>query len=210
MSLFYTPAPRRSLPNVSAAGLHLLFVVFICLGCVTPSHAVSVMERSFDDLISRADEVLYGKVTYIYSEPSEKRIFTYIRFSEIITVKGQVNDAGGEEYLLRMAGGKHGNRFEVYPGVPQFEVGKRYVIFVRDNNKVMFPLVGLKQGIFDTRYNTLSQQQEITPGKHTSAMQDRITALRSKLNITSPRALDRNISVDNFLDIIRGRKEHAL
>ena len=210
MCLFYTPAPRRKLLSVSAAGLHLFCVVFICLGFAAPSHAVSVMERSFDDLISRADEVLYGKVTYIYSETSEKRIFTYIRFSEIITVKGQISDAGGEEYLLRMAGGKHGNRFEVYPGIPQFEVGKRYIIFVRDNNKVMFPLVGLKQGIFNTRYNTLSRQQEIIPGKHTPSMQDRITTLRSKLNVTAPRALDGNISVDSFLDIIRGRKENAL
>jgi len=209
-SLFY---PLRSHQQgqfkTLAACFYLLLAVFLLLSVASPSHALSVRERSFDDLITRADEIIYGKVRHIHSEPSVNRIFTYIRLTEIITVKGQVDESGGEEYLLRMAGGRHGNRLETYPGVPKFEVGQRYIIFVRNNNKTLFPLVGLKQGIFSTRYNALSQKHEVLSEKQTTSIQRSVSALRSRLNITAPRGLEGRISVDSFLDIIRERKENA-
>lgn len=131
--------------------------VLACILMLFPlrmTHAVSVVERSFDELFQRADDVIYGQVTDIYSQQlvNEQggQIFTFVQFSNIKRVKNE-KSSSKETYLLRIAGGRVVNTVQMYPGIPQFVLGEHYVIFVRDNEKTAFPLVGIQQGLIHAR-----------------------------------------------------------
>lgn len=114
-----------------------------------PVYAVTVVEHSAEEMLQRADEVFYGQVTDIYSQQifNEQggQIFTFVQFSNIKRVKN-TDVLPNETYLLRIAGGRLANTVQMYPGIPQFVLGERYVVFIRDNQKIAFPLVGIQQG----------------------------------------------------------------
>ena len=95
----------------------------------TPAHGLSVVTRSFDELVQRADLVLVGTVSEVHSEFAaggldQNTIFSYVNFSDLQVVKGQ---AGSEPYVLRVPGGVVGRFAQDYPGIPAFQTGQRYV-----------------------------------------------------------------------------------
>lgn len=135
-------------------------VVTLALLLCAPAYGLSVVPRSFDELVQRADLVLVGTVSRVHSEFADggldqNTIFSYVNFSELQVIKGRVTTG---EYALRVPGGVVGRFAQDYPGVPAFQTGRRYLVFIRGNHRDFFPVVGITQGVFRILTNAQGQQ----------------------------------------------------
>jgi hypothetical protein len=69
--------------------------------------------------------------------------FTYITFRVDEALKGGVKN---DELTLAVPGAEVEGQYYVVEGSPHFEMGERYLLFVRGNGTSRFPLVGWDQG----------------------------------------------------------------
>lgn len=170
---------------------------------LSPAYGVAVVDRDFDEILDRSDEVLYGLVTDIHSgyEVNEhgRSIFSYIQFSELRAVK-ELGSQNANPYVLRIAGGRVGDTIQMFPGMPQFEIGKRYIIFVRDNTKVAFPLVGIQQGFIAVDNNPTNGRHTLVFNKSTEKIKTRFSLIKRELNLGVD---DGNIDSDDFISVLR-------
>jgi hypothetical protein len=125
-----------------------------------PAHALSVVPRAFDDLVHLADLVVVGTVDEIHSEFADagldqNTIFSYVSLGDLEVVKGQIDTA---PYVLRVPGGVVGRHAQEYAGIPMFQTGQRYLVFIRGNQHDFFPVVGITQGVFRILSNAQGQQ----------------------------------------------------
>ena len=162
----------------------------------TPAHGLSVVARSFDELVQRADLVLVGTVSEVHSEFADNgldqnTIFSYVNFSDLQVVKGQVNS---EPYVLRVPGGVVGRFAQDYPGIPAFQTGQRYLVFIRGNQHDFFPVVGISQGVFRILNNAQGQQVVVRDDHIGHAGRRALTTLTQD----AP-------TLDNFIQDIRAR-----
>lgn len=162
-----------------------------------------MVERDFDEIVDRSDEVFYGLVTDMYAQYENNEfgqsIFTYIQFSDLKRVK-DVDAKNAHSYLLRVAGGRVANTVQIFPGMPQFELGKRYVIFVRDNNEVAFPLVGIQQGFIAVVDDSKNGRPILAFSKTTEKIRTRFSHIKRELNLVDN---DKNIDPEDFILVLR-------
>jgi hypothetical protein len=137
-------------------------VWLLALGWTTSSWALTAVPRTFAELVRLADWVLIGTVTQVTSavEAKGERIYTYVTLADLEMIKGVWHDT---EYVLRVSGGVVDQRGEVYPGLPQFEAGRRYILFIQGNFSALFPVVGLHQGVFRVEWDPVRQQTVVWP-----------------------------------------------
>jgi hypothetical protein len=137
-------------------------VWLLAIGWATSSWALTAVPRTFAELVGLADWVLIGTVTQVTSAVEAKgtRIYTYVRLADLEVIKGEWHDT---EYVLRVSGGVVDQRGEVYPGLPQFEEGRRYILFIQGNFSALFPVVGLHQGVFRVEWDPTRQQTVVWP-----------------------------------------------
>jgi len=137
-------------------------VWLLAIGWTTSSWALIAMPRTFAELVGLADWVLIGTVTQVTSavEAKGERIYTYVTLADLEVIKGEWHDT---EYVLRVSGGVVDQRGEVYPGLPQFEEGRRYILFIQGNFSALFPVVGLHQGVFRVEWDPARQQTVVWP-----------------------------------------------
>ena len=147
--------------------------------------ALSMVERTFDELVAHAELIVVGTVAEQSSrwrDPvAQDMIDTFYTLSDLEVLKGS---ADGETYVLRMAGGVIPPYSLTVPGAPQLQVGERYVLFIKDNGRAIFPLVGVQQGIYqilnrdsaqptvatlDGRAVTAINQQDLVEGRAKAA-----------------------------------------
>lgn len=137
-----------------------LLAISLCLS--TPNaRALTTIEQPFDQLVSQSDQILVGTVSQASSFWGEGRasdtIFSDIKISEIEQIKGELNSA---EFSLKVIGGVIGDQAQFYPGLPQFVSGQRYLLFIKGNNRAMFPITGVTQGFYRVQWDA-SQEREI-------------------------------------------------
>src|SRR5712691_10541799 len=137
-------------------------VWLLAIGWTTSSWALTIVPRTFTELVGLADWVLIGTVTQVTSavEAKRERIYTYVTLADLEMIKGEWHDS---EYVLRVSGGVVDQRGELYPGLPQFEAGKRYILFIQGNFSALFPVVGLHQGMFRVERDAARQQTVVSP-----------------------------------------------
>jgi len=145
-------------PRLGAA----VVVWLLVLGWTTSSWALTAVPRTFAELVGLADWVLIGTVTQVTSAVAAQgeRMYTYVTLADLEMIKGEWHDT---EYVLRVSGGVVDQRGEVYPGLPQFEVGRRYILFIQGNFSALFPVVGLHQGVFRVEWDPARQQTVVWP-----------------------------------------------
>src|SRR3569832_2891654 len=122
--------------------------VQLALFTIPSAHAMSVVPRSFDELVTLADLVIVGTVSAQQSRvdtPEQAHISSYVTLSDLQVVKGALDDP---QYTLRIAGGVVGDRAEEYPGLPQLVTGQPYELIVRGNHRDFFTVVGIHQGVY--------------------------------------------------------------
>ena len=122
--------------------------------------ALTAIQRTFTELVGLADCVLIGTVTRVTSAlgTDGEKIYTYVTLADLEVIKGEVPDTS---YVLRIRGGTVDTQREVYPGIPQLEVGGRYILFVQGNFRDLFPVVGLAQGVFRVEWDPERQQEVV-------------------------------------------------
>jgi hypothetical protein len=159
-------APRQCgyrMRQVMRYRIGLAVVVWLlAIGWTTHSWALTAVPRTFAELVGRADWVLIGTVTQVTSAVEAKgtQIYTYVTLADLEVIKGEWHDT---EYVLRVSGGVVDQRGEVYPGFPQFEEGRRYILFIQGNFSALFPVVGLHQGVFRVEWDSVRQQTVVWP-----------------------------------------------
>jgi len=123
----------------------LLTIGFLTLAA--PALATTVIERTFPELVHRAEVIFAGTVTDINEQWDDAREapFTYVTFSDLTVLKG---DPGGGSITLQFLGGRTPEGMVLsIPGVPQFTIGEKSVVFCAGNGRDFCPLVGIWQGV---------------------------------------------------------------
>lgn len=112
------------------------------------------------DLVTKAELIFEGVVTGAQTRLSDRRDpkdaaipFTFVTFKIERVFKGSTDTP--DSITLRFVGGsvrtgflRLKERSLFVPGVPQFAVGDREILFVRGNGRHVSPLVGWQQGRF--------------------------------------------------------------
>lgn len=126
------------------------FLVYLLAGLLLPAaaRALTVVPRSFDELVARSDTAFKGTVTTVSPQwtgtGAERHIVTFVTFRVEETYKG---DAAGTRTLRFFGGTVDGVTMEV-PEVPRFAPGQVAVLFETGNGQIFCPLVGVHQGRF--------------------------------------------------------------
>ena len=113
---------------------------------VGPVRATSVVAPSFDDLVTKADCIVTGKVTDLRSEWTgdgpQRHIVTFVKLDVLRVLKGEA----ASPFTLRVLGGTVGTQTMEVADAPAFRVGEREVLFVHNNGRQFIPLVGIMHG----------------------------------------------------------------
>ena len=127
---------------------------FLIAGCVLSfghsAQATSVTEVSFSDLVQHADVIAVGTVSEIKEQWDETRKapLTLVTFSQLTVLKGNP----GASMTLEFLGGHTPKGLVLtIPGVPQFTVGEKTVVFCAGNHRDFSPVVGVWQGLLRVR-----------------------------------------------------------
>lgn len=96
-------------------------------------------------LADQAELVFTGKAIASESRASKdgSTAFTFVTFAVDEVLKGAV---ASRELTLRFDGGDLGGRFLVVEGMPRFDEGESYLLFVHGNGRSASPVVGWWQG----------------------------------------------------------------
>lgn len=125
------------------------------------SSATTVRQISFDDLCARADTVFFGTVTAVETRrtPGSDFIYTYTQFDVAEWLTGGDR---ADSYCLKTLGGTLGEKSLVVHGMPGFEIGRQYILFLHDTAPSVCPVVGWHQGCF----HVLADGDNVTPVVH--------------------------------------------
>jgi hypothetical protein len=147
-------------------------VLLLLPGAVPVAKATTIVPLRFDEVVRQAGVILEGTVTGIQVRttgadlpPAPPRAVPASAtapisagveggrtlFTEVtIRVDRQVGGAAGPEIRLTLAGGSAGGETVVVHGMPEFEIGGRYVLLLRpDFARTNVPVVGVSQGWFE-------------------------------------------------------------
>lgn len=133
---------RRLVPCVAA-------LVFLALA--GPSWATSIIQPSFESLVSAADYVVRVKVKSVDSSwqenparPGERYIGSQVSLDILETITG----TPPRPLVLDVVGGQVGETKFVVDGTPELKTGDECILFVRGNGRAFFPVVALVYGYF--------------------------------------------------------------
>ena len=168
-----------------------------------PALALIAVPKNFDQLVSEAETILVGTVEGKKGHRlSTGAIISYITLENIEVVKGEHLE---QVYTLQILGGTVGEEHFVIAGAPAFEVGGTYLLFIKGNGTVMFPLVGVDHGKFHIRQDPDRKTQILYDAKG----QVVIDIIGNEIITGSPKTLitpsDSAISLTSVLETIRQR-----
>jgi len=123
------------------------------------SRAATFRELTFDEMTTRAEQIFFGTVTTATSlKIGSGEIVTDFGFTDVELIKGNLLWSTTD---IRMLGGTVGEITMSIAGAPTFAIGKRYVVFIAKNGRVMFPTLGGPQGIFEARTDKVTGEVTI-------------------------------------------------
>jgi hypothetical protein len=131
----------------SASALWGSVALAMLVGALMPAiaSATTVAPPEFEELVNESDYVVRATVKSVRSEfsrPGGKSIVTYVE----LDVKEVITGNPPSPLVLRMLGGRVGDKRMIVSGAPEFVVGDEDILFVRDNGKVFNPLTALMHG----------------------------------------------------------------
>lgn len=171
--------------------------------CQPSAWALTTIKRDFNELLQLSDIVLIGTVSEQkgrWRDPvAQDFIETVITFNELEVLKGTITDS---QYDVVIAGGSMPPFSQRVLGSPRFELKRRYVLFIKDNHKVLFPFVGVHDGIFVIDESGEQRLVKTLSGQVVTAIQgDRV--IKEKLSAKSLSSSVLNAS--EFFSIITQR-----
>ncbi len=113
--------------------------------------ATTLKRFSLEQVADASREIVVAtarRTTVVRGGEPRNLIFTEVEFGTLDVWKGSVS---GSTVTYRFAGGKIGERTLLVPGVPKFDVGKRYALFVDPDGDALCPTIGWVQGCYQVR-----------------------------------------------------------
>ena len=137
-------------------GLLLAGCLLVGGAALDAAHAASPGPvKNFEQLVAEAEQIFVGTVT---ATPSRRlpsgAIVSDIEFSSVRGFKGRT----GRVVSLLVLGGTVDDESQRVPGLPRFEPGAIYVVFVRGNGRSVFPVVGGPHGVFQVRRDEITEE----------------------------------------------------
>lgn len=146
-------ASRNETRSIMQRVFTLLMAVILTVS-VTPGSATSFEPKSFDQLVAEADEIFVGTAAIAAPRKrAEGGIVTDVTFTNLQILKG--NAANTAITLMTMGGSVGGETFEIR-GLPKFQIGITYLVFVQGNGTTIFPVVGGDQGMFQVKLDAVT------------------------------------------------------
>ncbi len=127
----------------------IILGLFLTLSTLAPAIATSLLPISLQQLSSRASLIFYAEVidNTVKKDSQSGHIATFTKFKIIDLIKGDSDST----HTIKQLGGhdKTSNRRLLVHGVPTFQPGKQYIVFLPEESSLGFcsPL-GLHQGSF--------------------------------------------------------------
>ncbi len=124
------------------------FVVAATAALLTPSlvPGTTVEPVTFDMLVRDADRIIVGTVAGVESFRADLDGNLRIRTRVIFGV-GEALRGRGALMVLEFLGGTVGDVTLTVAGMPHFAIGERYVVFAREGDRWVNPVVGFTQGL---------------------------------------------------------------
>jgi hypothetical protein len=201
-----------------ASKIHATLFVFFCsLALVIGSASASmVLPLGLDRLHGDAKVVFLGEClsNSVEMDQQSGRVVTYTTFQVLETYKGNI----GSSYTIKQIGGNlPGANLNVrMPGVPQFEVGKRYVVFLPPVSRLGFSSpVGLSQGMFTVKTDAAGAQivsngrdvgdlmENMAQSKIPSRVADKLRAMPDRTVPANSKARA-EMDLDDLRSVLRG------
>lgn len=154
------------------------FALLFLISTSPPARATTVVKMPFETIVAEADRIAVCEVIDMTTslKPQTRNPVTRVTFEPVEWWKGDSQD---RTVTLEFLGGPVGDgRILVVAGMPQFEEGKRYVLFWRDGDEWANPLVGWHQGQYDV-----------------------IEGADGQLYVEGPETSSREIEVDRGIDL---------
>lgn len=178
-----------------------------------PGFAASVLPVGLDKLQSGAETIFYGECLSQQSDmdPSLRLPVTYANFRVLESLKGQP----GEIVTIKQLGGTlaNGGQELVVPGVPKFEPGKQYILFLPRRSELGFASpVALDQGRFSIREDERGSRQvgngrdfkelvaDLPANRIPARVNDRLKPAADGANAQKPKP---ELPLDDFLSLLR-------
>lgn len=126
---------------------------------IAPAFGTSFAPKNFDQLVGEAEEIFVGTVSAATSRKLPTGgIVTDVAFTNLQVLKG---NTANTEITLMVLGGTVGEETLVIRGVPKFQMGITYLVFVEGNGKTIFPVVGGDQGMFQIRRDPATGEDRV-------------------------------------------------
>lgn len=167
--------------------------------------SAAFVPKEFDHLVIEAEQIFIGTVTAIQSRKTQTgAIMTDATFSDLQVLKGS---GVTNEIVLIVLGGTVGAETFKLGGIPEFQLGIRYLVFSKGNGTTIFPVVGGKQGLFQVKRDSTSSMElvfdadgfPITSSTVRDAMSSTVAPLRDPTLPPEP------IPFDTFIQAIKAR-----
>ena len=146
---------------------NIVFSVILFFTSLSSTSATSLLPISLEQLSTRASIIFYGTVisNKVKRDVQSGHIATFTEFEIIDLIKG---DATNRHTIKQIGGYLKENKMALrIHGVPEYELGNRYVVFLPEKSSLGFssPL-GLHQGSFSV--STINDEQIISNGQNLS------------------------------------------
>ena len=121
----------------------LLLTLVLWLGA--PLESTTLLPMNAADLVDQAELIFLGTAAgeAVATTKDGKYPYTFVTFEVSKVLKGRVE---GARLTLRFEGGEVGDEYVLVHGIPQFEQGHEYLLFVANNGEAISPVVGWGQG----------------------------------------------------------------
>jgi hypothetical protein len=200
-----------------ASKIRVTLFAFFCLLALSGSASASmVLPLGLNRLHGDAKVVFLGEClsNSVEMDQQSGRVVTYTTFEVLEAYKGHL----GTSYTIKQIGGNlPGANLNVrMPGVPQFEVGKRYVVFLPPVSRLGFSSpVGLSQGMFTVKTDAAGAQV-VSNGRDVGDLMENMaqskipSRVADKLRAMPDRTLPANskaraeMDLDDLRSVLRG------
>jgi len=184
----------------------ILFSLLFSVCNLSSAAATSMRPISLEQLSTRATLIFYGEVVgnQVKQDEQSGYIATFTEFKVIDLIKGNV----GKTHTIKQIGGdlKDRNMSLRIHGVPRFQVGNNYVVFLPTKSKLGFssPL-GLHQGSFSVL--TINNEQVISNSRsqvnqpQTRQLEQTSKAVQVPLAVSVDRPSQARL--DDFINTVR-------
>jgi len=198
---------RETVRPAKAGQLIVSALLLITLGTGL-AHGTTFPPKDFDQLVGEAEQIFVGTVTGTQSRKKPTGgIVTDVTFGNLRMVKG--SDAG--TITLEALGGTVGRETLRVAGVPVFQMGMRYLVFMAGNGTTIFPVVGGHQGVFQVTQDQASGAEVVLDANggpiRSSSVQRAIgrgVGVQREVRLAAPAP----IPLDTFVQAITDRLRH--